>query len=654
MTVLKKDIMLAAGVTQVCAGHPAGCEAAIHVLRDIFQDMDTEAVLLIDADNAFNCLNRTVALHNVQYTCPPLATIALNFYRTPSRLFVTGGMELSSEEGTTQGCPLSMALYALSVIPLINKCRNTATTNCSAATQIWFADDAAAGGQLEALHHFWTLLTQHGPAYGYFPKPSKSFLVVKPGRNANAERVFSGTGVQLTDDAPNLEYKAGQCHLGAAVGSAEYVAAYLDEKVAHWSKQVIQLADVASTEPHAAYAAIVFGLRHRWTFVQRTMPTASEHMVPLKNAIRSRLIPTLTKHDLNDLEMELVTLPARYGGMSFDDPVADSSIKHTDSLEYTATLTSLLVDGATDLPAGSDLDHEAKAAIKARYRSALKERADNLQSRLPDSQHRAMELAREKGGSSTLTTIPIAEHGFFFEVKSDFHDHVHLRYCWPLDNLPPTCPCGTNFTIDHAQICKLSGFIHMRHNDPTTFLAQCMKEVHQDVELEPLLQPLTGETFRHQTANPDPDARADIRVRGFWTDSRNAFFDTRVFYPHARSYQSRGLPSLYKKFESEKKREYGERINVVEHGSFTPLVFSACGGMGHEATVVVKRLASALALKRHESYSHVINWLRCRLSFSLARSTIRCVRGSRSIRRRTLPGLAPVDLVSAETQFVLY
>ena len=145
-----------------------------------------------------------------------------------------------------------------------------------------------------------------------------------------------------------------------------------------------------------------------------------------------------------------------------------------------------------------------------------------------------------------------------------------------------------------------------------------------------------------------------IRVRGFWTDSRNAFFDTRVFYPHARSYQSRGLPSLYKKFESEKKREYGERVNAVEHGSFTPLVFSACGGMGREATVVVKRLASALASKRHETYSHVINWLCCRLTFSLARSAIRCVRGSRFIRRRTPPSLAPVDLVCAEAHFIPY
>ena len=152
-----------------------------------------------------------------------------------------------------------------------------------------------------------------------------------------------------------------------------------------------------------------------------------------------------------------------------------------------------------------------------------------------------MELAREKGGSSTLTTIPISEHGFFFEVKSDFHDHVHLRYCWPLDNLPPTCPCGSDFTIDHAQICKLSGFINMRHDDPTTFLAYCMKEAYHDVELEPPLQPLTGETLRDLTANSEPDTRADIRVRGFWTDGRNAFFDTRVFYPHAPSYRSRGL-----------------------------------------------------------------------------------------------------------------
>ena len=121
-----------------------------------------------------------------------------------------------------------------------------------------------------------------------------------------------------------------------------------------------------------------------------------------------------------------------------------------------------------------------------------------------------MAQAREKSGSSLLTTIPVAEHGVFFDVKADFHDHIHLRYCWPLDNLPSICSCGERFTVDHAEICKLSDFIHMRHNDPTDFLASCMKEIHNDVVVEPKLQPLTGESLRHSTTNTDPDARAHI------------------------------------------------------------------------------------------------------------------------------------------------
>ena len=352
------------------------------------------------------------------------------------------------------------------------------------------------------------------------------------------------------------------------------------------------------------------------------------------------------------MELELMRLPARFGGMSIDDPVVDSGRKHADSIECTANLTQQILENGADLMQSIELDCKNKAVVRQHHEASLKVKADDLQRRLPEAQQRAMAQAREKGGSSTLTTIPVAEHGFFFDVKADFHDHIHLRYCWPLDNLPSICPCGERFTVDHAQICKLSGFIHMRHDDPTDFLASCMKEVLNDVEVEPKLQPLTGESFRHRTANTDPDARADLRVRGFWTQGRNAFFDTRVFYPHARSYRSKPLKSLFRKMEGDKKREYGERINEVEHGSFTPLVFSTCGGMGQEASVVLKRLADALATKRSESYSRVVNWMRCCLAFSLARSALRCVRGSRSTRRGA-HRLAPVDLVQAEARMEL-
>ena len=63
----------------------------------------------------------------------------------------------------------------------------------------------------------------------------------------------------------------------------------------------------------------------------------------------------------------------------------------------------------------------------------------------------------------------------------------------------------------------------------------------------------------------------------------------------------------------------------------TPLVFSVYGSMGPTARVVYKKLAAMIASKHSQSYSQTINWLRCRLSFSLLQSCIMCLRGSRSL-----------------------
>ena len=101
---------------------------------------------------------------------------------------------------------------------------------------------------------------QLGPGYGYFPKPSKTFLVEKPENHVAAIEEFENTGVQLTEDGESLAHKAGQRHLRAAVGSLEFVKAYLDEKAASWVEQATLLADIASTQRHAAYAEFVYRL----------------------------------------------------------------------------------------------------------------------------------------------------------------------------------------------------------------------------------------------------------------------------------------------------------------------------------------------------------------------------------------------------------
>ena len=131
-----------AGPLQVCARQKGGCEAAVHSMRHMFQDSNTEGVLLVDATNAFNSINRQAVLHNIRMLCPLLAQILINTYQSPIKIIIPGKGEIASTEETTQGHPLGMAMYALAIIPLIRKLHSSSPE----VSQIWFAvDDTSAG-----------------------------------------------------------------------------------------------------------------------------------------------------------------------------------------------------------------------------------------------------------------------------------------------------------------------------------------------------------------------------------------------------------------------------------------------------------------------------------------------------------------------------
>ena len=73
LATIGNDIQEVAGALQLCTGQQAGGESAVHAMRKISDDPDTEAVLLVNVSNAFNTLNRNVALLNIQRKCPTLA-----------------------------------------------------------------------------------------------------------------------------------------------------------------------------------------------------------------------------------------------------------------------------------------------------------------------------------------------------------------------------------------------------------------------------------------------------------------------------------------------------------------------------------------------------------------------------------------------------
>ena len=153
MKLLKRDVLKATGSLQLCAGQDAGSEAAIHSVYDMFNAKNAEEVLMVDASNAFNSINRESFLHNTKIICPSLSTYINNCYSTPSKLYIQGGNSLKSEEGTTQGDPTAMAIYALGITPLIAwlSKKFKENTNSPPTNQVAFADDLNGIGTLESL-----------------------------------------------------------------------------------------------------------------------------------------------------------------------------------------------------------------------------------------------------------------------------------------------------------------------------------------------------------------------------------------------------------------------------------------------------------------------------------------------------------------------
>jgi len=142
-------------------GRKAGSDAAFHAMKELFEMEQSEAVLLVDAANAFNSVNRQVLLHKISISCPLIATFVKNCYQTPARLFVTR---------------LGMAIYAIATSPMLDIL--IAATSDSHNKMAAFADDASASGKITSLREWWFHLIEAEPKYGYYPQPTKSWLIV--------------------------------------------------------------------------------------------------------------------------------------------------------------------------------------------------------------------------------------------------------------------------------------------------------------------------------------------------------------------------------------------------------------------------------------------------------------------------------------------
>ena len=80
----------------------------------------------------------------------------------------------------------------------------------------------------------------------------RTWMVVKKERFEEAQAVFDGTGVNVTQE--------GKRYLGVSLGTKAFTGNFVSEKVLKWTKEIEVLSTFAVSQPHAAYACYTHGL----------------------------------------------------------------------------------------------------------------------------------------------------------------------------------------------------------------------------------------------------------------------------------------------------------------------------------------------------------------------------------------------------------
>ena len=100
-----------------------------------------------------------------------------------------------------------------------------------------------ACGSIESLLTWWRKLVQISPSFGYYPNPSKTWLLVKDGYLDKAKDLFSDPGLSITCE--------GRPVLGSPLGTSEFISNWVQKKVVAWVGELLTQTELSKVHPQA-------------------------------------------------------------------------------------------------------------------------------------------------------------------------------------------------------------------------------------------------------------------------------------------------------------------------------------------------------------------------------------------------------------------
>ena len=459
-----------------------------------------------------------------------------------------------------------------------------------------------------------------GPAFGYFPEPSKCLVVVDPDDVQEAQELFSDLGVKVV---------TSHRLLGGHVGSVEGCSEFVRQKVELWAKCVSCLAEVAAKQPQDAYAALTRSLAFEWNFLQRVVPCCGPSFQPIEDVLVDGFIPKLLGCEFSAEERSLFGLPIKFGGLALANPTSTVHSACSASHQAVSHLSdAILGRGELDVGSHRSCVRSARLAVRSAH---CKEHVAQFKATVrnfPEEKQHVLSRAVDHPIGAWLSVLPSSRNDSSLSPR-EFRDGLAMRYAKPLLQLPSICDgCGAKFSLDHGLNCANGGNLIQRHNEVRDVTGQLAALAFPHVTREPVVKESGS------GAGEGGGLVCDLAVRGVWNPQTEALLDFCFVNTDAQSYASRSVTSVLDSIARAKKTKHRQAC-FERRADFTPFIVSTDGVIQREGLHFLKRLAAQLAAKWSKPYSEIMHFVRARLSVATLRATVHCIRGA----RRKMAGL---------------
>ena len=579
---------------------PSGCEAIVTAAQELafkLSDNPDKVLLKIDAENAFNLVDRSVMFEQVRSVFPELSAFVEWCYGSAPHLFA-GDYLIASEAGVQQGDPLGPLLFALTIHPLIKEMEKRWPNLDLLA---FYLDDGTLVGDCKDVAAAFEFFCSEGTKFGIKVNMAKCQVWSPHGPVSDVERIdlFPASICRWDEDGIDL--------LGSPIGSVRYTEAYATSKV----EKIADLLEKIHTIEHSQYELIL--LRHtagfcKFNFVLRTCDSRKVKGAAAKfDQLIHDSLEKIWNASLGNNQRLLIHLPVNQGGIGIPaayfsgasarlGALANSLLSRNRllgneddhlSLEFYQAMTlwnssvsSPIV--AQDLLAATKPQHWLQSQVNSQLRG-------DLLSSCSDRFKALVNACSYSYSGDWLRVVPIRD--LRLEMPSNAYQRcLQYRLGVPLYSSEVTCGhCGemSDCSGDHDSWCRGSlQRVSVRHNAVRDLLFQKAAEAQLGPQKEPQnLIPQHGEL-----------RPADVFIPNF-RYGRDVCIDVSIVSPFLHIEQASATPGFNANFKaSQKISKY--RNMCQENGlDFVPFVMESIGGFHPDSIQVINRLARKIYSK---------------------------------------------------------